>query len=42
MVIWGTPGTPQKKIRATVIRYTYYKDLIRNKDKDISDIPVYK
>ena len=42
IVIWGTPGTPQKKIRATVTRYPYNKDLIRNEDKDVSDIPAFK
>lgn len=40
-VLWGTPGTPQKKIRATVTRYPYNKDLVRNEDKDVAEIPFY-
>lgn len=41
-VLWGTPGTPQKEIRATVAKYPYNKELIRNEDRDVSDIPGYK
>lgn len=41
-VIWGTPGTPQKEIRATVSKYPYNKELIRNEDKDVSDIPSFQ
>lgn len=41
-VLWGTPGTPQKEIRATVAKYPYNKELIRNEDRDVSDIPGYQ
>lgn len=34
-LIWGTPGTPQKKIRVKVARYPY-NDLVRNENKDVS------
>lgn len=37
-VIWGEPGTHQKRIRATVARYPYL-DLPRNERIDVSDIP---
>jgi len=41
-VLWGTPGTPQMKIRATVSKYPYNKDLIRNEDKDVTEIPEFQ
>lgn len=41
-ILWGTPDTPQKKIRAKVARYPYNGDLIRNENKDVEEIPYYK
>lgn len=37
-IIWGTPGTPQREIRAKVANYPYNSDLIRNEDKDVETI----
>lgn len=37
-ILWGTPGKPQKKIRAIVAR-TPYMDLENNKDIDVEEIP---
>lgn len=41
-VIWGTPGTPQREIRAKVAKYPYNSDFIRNEDRDVSTIPHYQ
>lgn len=38
-VVWGEPGTRQKKIRARVARYPYH-DTDRNEKVDVSKIPV--
>lgn len=38
-ILWGTPGTRQMKVRATVAPYPFNKDWVRNEDKDVSDIP---
>jgi len=40
-VLWGTPGTPQREIRAKVAKYPYNSDLIRNEHRDVADIPRY-
>jgi len=40
-LIWGTPGTPQKEISVKVARYPYL-DLVRNENKDVSEIPYYQ
>ena len=40
-VIWGTPGNPQKEIRAKVTR-TPYNNLVRNEDTDVEAIPRFK
>ncbi len=40
-LIWGTTGTPQRKIRVRVARFPYV-DLIRNEERDVSAIPHYK
>ncbi|WP_414151550.1 aminomethyl transferase family protein [Acetobacterium carbinolicum] len=41
-VLWGTPGTPQKEIRAIVAKYPYNQELIRNEDRDVAEIPGYR
>lgn len=38
-VVWGTPGTRQMNIRAKVAQFPYNKDLIRNEDKNVEEIP---
>ena len=38
IVLWGDPGTRQKKIRATVSRFPYLNEN-RNQDVDVSKIP---
>lgn len=38
-VLWGDEGTPQKEIRATVARFPYLIDPVRNEDFDVSTIP---
>lgn len=40
-ILWGTPGTPQKVIRAKVARFPYNKDLISNDKRNVEDIPRY-
>lgn len=40
-VIWGTPGTPQKKIRVKVVR-TPYMDLENNNEIDVEKIPHFQ
>lgn len=37
-VIWGTPGTPQKEIRAKIARYPY-NTVMRNETIDVETIP---
>jgi hypothetical protein len=38
IVLWGNPGTRQKKIRATVSRFPYLSEN-RNQVVDVSKIP---
>lgn len=38
-VLWGTPGTRQMRVRATVARFPYNGDYTRNEDKDVNEIP---
>lgn len=40
-VIWGTPGTPQKEIRATIARFPY-NTVLRNESANLATIPRYK
>jgi glycine cleavage system aminomethyltransferase T len=40
-VIWGTPGTPQKEIRAKIVRFPY-NTVLRNESTDVETIPHYK
>ncbi|MEU9448978.1 hypothetical protein [Streptomyces sp. NPDC048277] len=39
VVVWGDPGTRQKEIRATVARFPYLVDPVRNERFDVSGIP---
>jgi hypothetical protein len=39
LVLWGEPGTRQKKIRAVVSRFPYLNEH-RNEDVDVNAIPV--
>jgi glycine cleavage system aminomethyltransferase T len=39
VVLWGDPGTRQKEIRATVARFPYLVDPVRNEKFDVSVIP---
>lgn len=39
VVLWGTPGTPQKEIRAKVSRFPYYNGKFRNETFDVENIP---
>lgn len=41
IVIWGTPGTPQKEVRVTVARCPYI-DLPNNNAIDVETVPHYK
>ena len=38
-VLWGTPGHPQKEIRAKVARFPYYNGEYRNETLDVERIP---
>lgn len=38
-VVWGEPGTREKKIRAKIARWPYF-DTDRNQKVDVSKIPV--
>ncbi len=38
-VLWGEPGHPQKEIRATVARFPYYNEEMRNETFDVEKIP---
>lgn len=38
MVLWGEPGTRQKKIRAKVVRFPY-NNVLRNESTDVSSLP---
>lgn len=38
-VIWGTPGTHQMPIRATVAQFPYYNEEYRNENFDVEKIP---
>ena len=39
VVLWGTPGHPQKEIRAKVARFPYYNGEYRNETFDVEKIP---
>lgn len=39
IVVWGTPGHPQKEIRAKVARFPYYNGEYRNETFDVERIP---
>jgi glycine cleavage system aminomethyltransferase T len=39
IVLWGTPGRPQKKIRANVARFPYFNEEYRNETFDVEKIP---
>lgn len=38
-VIWGTPGTHQMTVRATVAAFPYYNEEYRNEKFDVEKIP---
>lgn len=38
-VLWGTPGTPMKEIRAKVAAFPYYNEEYRNETFDVEKIP---
>ncbi|EHL08449.1 hypothetical protein HMPREF0322_00761 [Desulfitobacterium hafniense DP7] len=38
LVLWGEPGTRQKKIRAKVARYPY-NNVLRNESTDVAALP---
>lgn len=38
-ILWGTPGTRQMKVRATVKKLPYNSEFIRNENKDVEEIP---
>lgn len=38
-VLWGSPGHPQKKIRATVASFPYYNGEFRNETFDVAKMP---
>lgn len=42
IILWGTPGNPQKEIRAKVARFPYYNGEYRNETFDVEKIPHYK
>jgi glycine cleavage system aminomethyltransferase T len=39
IVLWGTPGHPQKEIRAKVARFPYFNEEYRNETFDVNKIP---
>ncbi len=39
VVLWGNNGGPQKEIRATVARFPYYNEELRNETFDVEKIP---
>jgi glycine cleavage system aminomethyltransferase T len=39
VVLWGSPGRPQKEIRAKVVRFPYYNEEYRNETFDTEKIP---
>jgi glycine cleavage system aminomethyltransferase T len=39
IVLWGTPGHPQKEIRAKVVRFPYFNEEYRNETFDVNKIP---
>lgn len=41
-ILWGTPGTPQYWINATVIEFPSYHDELRNETFDVENIPHYQ
>ena len=38
-ILWGTPGTRQMKVRATVKKLPYNSEFICNENKDVEEIP---
>jgi glycine cleavage system aminomethyltransferase T len=38
-VLWGTPGAPQKEIRAKIAKFPYYDGQFRNETFDVEKIP---
>lgn len=41
-ILWGSPGKPQKEIRAKVARFPYYNGEFRNETYDVGGIPRLK
>lgn len=39
VVLWGTPGHPQKEIRVKVARFPYFNEPYRNETFDVENIP---
>ncbi|NLL51148.1 MAG: aminomethyl transferase family protein [Peptococcaceae bacterium] len=39
IIIWGTPGKPQKEVRAKIARFPYYDGEYRNETFDVEKIP---
>lgn len=39
IILWGTPGKPQKEIRATIAAFPYYNEEYRNETFDVEKIP---
>lgn len=42
VILWGTPGMPQKEIRAKVAKFPYFNDEFRNETLDVEKIPRLK
>lgn len=38
-ILWGSPGYPQKEIRATIAQFPYYNEEYRNETFDVEKIP---
>lgn len=38
-VVWGTPGTHQMEVRATIAPFPYYDEHMRNETFDVNEIP---
>lgn len=41
-ILWGSPNTRQMRIRAKVAKLPYNSEVIRNENRNVDDIPVYK
>lgn len=39
VLLWGTPGNPQKEIRAKIAQFPYYNEEYRNEIFDTEKIP---